>query len=135
MSNLGSDTFWITSLPDIKKMLLAATATFFTTSCLISGQPPLAGLPGVAGHLSSSSLSPSPSVSGMGQPLYFAVPATAGHLSSSSLMPSPSVSGIGQPLYLAVPATSGHLSFLSAMPSLSLSGQPANVTSPATSGH
>src|SRR5436190_19216161 len=71
----------------------------------------------MVGHLSLSSLMPSPSVSGTGHPLYLATPATVGHLSSSSLMPSPSVSGTGHPLYLATPGVFGHLSWLSGIPS------------------
>src|SRR5687768_15371975 len=70
-----------------------------------SGQPLLAAIPAISGHLSSSSLIPSLSLSGAGQPSYLAKPATVGHLSSSSLIPSPSLSGTGQPSYLARPAT------------------------------
>ena len=61
------------------------------------------------------------SVSGIGQPLYLASPFTVGHLSLSSLIPSPSVSGTGQPWYLATPGTVGHLSTLSKIPSPSVS--------------
>jgi hypothetical protein len=55
------------------------------------------GYAGIVGHLSSSSLTPSLSVSGIGHPWYFAKPATVGHLSCSSLIPSPSVSGSDSP--------------------------------------
>src|SRR5687767_8552036 len=70
----------------------------------VSGQPKFLATPGTSGHLSSSSLMPSLSLSEAGQPLLLAGPASFGHLSSSSFMPSLSVSGIGHPLYFARPA-------------------------------
>ena len=54
----------------------------------------LAAGPATSGHLSSASVTPSPSASG--QPAKDFKPATVGHLSSLSATPSPSESG--QPL-------------------------------------
>ena len=88
-------------------MLCPAAASALLTSAGtsgVSGQPKFLATPGTSGHLSSSSLIPSLSLSEIGQPLLLAGPAWLGHLSSSSLMPSLSVSGIGHPLYFARPA-------------------------------
>jgi hypothetical protein len=49
-------------------MSLAANSTFFSSLLLILGQPLLEAGPAIVGHLSSSSLIPSLSVSGIGQP-------------------------------------------------------------------
>jgi len=88
----------------------AKTPSDLLTSAGMSGQPLLLETPATSGHLSSSSLIPSLSLSDTGQPFLLAGPAWLGHLSSSSLIPSPSLSGIGQPSYFAVPAWLGHLS-------------------------
>src|SRR6187397_2782445 len=101
-------------------MLCPAAASALLTSAGTSGtsgQPLFLATPGTSGHLSSSSLMPSLSLSATGQPLLLAGPAWLGHLSSSSLIPSPSVSGMGQPLYRSKPTSFGHLSFLSITPS------------------
>jgi hypothetical protein len=99
----------------------------------ISGQPLFASVPFTAGQRSSLSETPSPSVSG--QPLKTSRPAFAGQASSSSTRPSLSVS-MAQPVASTLyPAfVFAHLSSISATPSLSVSGQPFNSESPATSG-
>src|SRR5687767_1219015 len=103
-------------------MFCADTISDLLTFAGTSGHPLFATVPAISGQRSSSSLIPSPSLSGAGHPSYLARPAWFGHLSFSSLIPSPSESGTGQPSYFARPATFGHLSRLSAMPSPSLSG-------------
>jgi len=58
-------------LPVAKKICFAANSTFALSSTVafFSGQPLLAAVPASDGHLSLSSFTPSPSVSGTGQPL------------------------------------------------------------------
>src|SRR5688500_16722183 len=109
-------------VPVPKATFCEANCNDLVTLAGTSGQPLFAAIPAISGHLSISSLMPSPSLSGTGQPSYLAVPAWLGHLSNSSLIPSPSLSGTGQPSYLAKPATLGHLSSSSLIPSPSVSG-------------
>jgi len=56
------------ALPVTKVIFLAPSKTVLATSCLIAGQPLFSLTPASVGHLSSSSLTPSLSVSGTGQP-------------------------------------------------------------------
>ena len=125
------------ALPEIKRIFFAAVFTFFFISSGISGQPKFSIVPGIGTHLSSSSFTPSPSVSGIGHPWLRATPKTFGHLSSSSLIPSLSESDGGHPSKRAKPGTEGHLSSSSLIPSLSVSGmgQPPYLATPFTVGH
>src|SRR5690606_12309488 len=112
-SKIGSVSSLNVALPELNKMILAKSFSFFITASVISGHPLLATVPAISGHASSLSRTPSASVSSHGHPLFSISPASSGQLSSLSRFPSDSVSSHGHPLFSISPASSGQLSSLS----------------------
>src|SRR5690606_4623135 len=106
--NASSDSGLMVDLLVSNNTVLEYSFNSEIASAVGSGQPLLAVVPGVSGHSSSLSNTPSLSRSSKGQPLFSFGPASLGHSSSGSAIPSPSVSG--HPFIAAVPATVGHLS-------------------------
>ena len=68
LANALKETGINLALPVANNIFLAPSVTVFATSCLIAGQPLFSLTPASDGHLSSSSFTPSPSLSGTGQP-------------------------------------------------------------------
>src|ERR1043166_5631881 len=117
-------------------MMISSPTTCTFKGGPLSGQPSSSWKPslssGSLGHLSTTSGTPSPSLSGSGQPSSSWKPSlssgSSGHLSRTSGMPSPSgrTLSFGQPSLGNLPLWSsgalGQASLRSGMPSPSLSG-------------